>query len=328
VTDDPKREPGELRVPELPDELRPPESAEAPPQLPVLSEPVSRRRRHRRGFFRFGLGVWLGLLVVAMAAAGAALLLAQPSGDRSAGGTTTTGAGNTHKASSRTPAGPFAVSTVSQPAAVLAAVGKSGAVLLGDKVAWLVGGSPNGKPVDTIARVALPAGKAANEGHFEEPLAEAGFAGKGNTLYLAGGYTGEKYATAVLRLTPPNGTATVITRLPVAVRGPSAALLGDKLYVAGGRTASGPTRSLLVVDLGTGKVKQLVELPAAAAGGTLVAVGGNLYLLAGKHVFTVDPATGRTKAAGTLPAQLRGAVSLGNGSLVTAHGRAWRLRAR
>ena len=324
--EEPRRKQGELRVPVLPAVLRTPASSDPPPQLPVLSPPVSRRRR--RGRSRIGLGVWLGVLLAGLAAGAAALVLAQSSGDHTTppARAVSTAAATTPRApvaKTPAPAGPFRVTPVHEPAGVVAAAAASSAMLLGRGGAWIVGGETAGRPVDTIARVA--GAGVQSVGEFEEPLAEAGYAAAGKSLYLAGGYTGTKYATAVLRLKPPNGSATVIARLPTAVRAPAVALLGKRLYVAGGRTAAGPTRSLTVVDLGTGAVRALPRLPHPVAGAALVPLRGQLYLLAGKSVLRIDPATGIAVAAGKLPLRLRGAVSLGSGGLVVVGGHAYRL---
>jgi hypothetical protein len=327
--DDASRKRGELRVPILPAVLWTPASSEPPPQLPVLSGPVSRRRR--RGKSRVGLGVWLGLAAAGVAVGATALVLAQSSGDHTAASNPPAHTVSTPAAAKPPPAaakssaspGPFRVVAVHEPAGVVAAAAASGALLLGRGGTWVVGGESAGQPVDTIARVV--GGRAQSAGAFEEPLAEAGYAGAGTSLYLAGGFTGTKYATAVLRLTPPSGSAVVVARLPTAVRAPAVALLGKRLYVAGGRTPAGATRSLTVVDLGTGTVHALARLPRPVSDAALVPVGGRLYLLAGKSVLRIDPATGAAVAAGKLPARLHGAVSLGSGGLVVAGGHAYRL---
>jgi hypothetical protein len=325
-----KRERGVLRIPVLPEELRPPASAGPRPSLPILSGPVARRRRRRP---RIGLGIWLGLILAGLAAGAAALVLAQPSGDHARGVRIAVVSVSSPPATkapapvvAKAPVGPFHVAVVREPRSVLAAVEHSAAVTLASGAAWIVGGEPRGTPVDAIERVSLPGGQVAQAGSFEEPLAESGFASEGVTLFLAGGFTGARFGTAVLRFTPPNGAAALVARLPVAVRAPAVALLDGRLYVAGGRSAAGPSRSLVAVDLQSGGVRRLAPLPHAIAGGALVPLGGKLYLLAGTTVLRIDPANGRATAAGALPAQLRGAVGLG-GALVVAGGRAYRLRA-
>jgi hypothetical protein len=328
-----KRERGVLRVPVLPAELRAPSSNEPPPHLPVLSTPASRRKRRTPSL---GLGVFLGLAFAAVAAIAVALVLAQPSGDHPrivsvvavtppAPAATTTAAG-AKPPPVKTPSAPFRAEAVHMPQSLLTAIADSAAVSLSSGVAWTVGGEQGGTPVDAIDQVTLPGGQVTPSGHFEEPLAETGYASQGVTLYMAGGYTGTQYGTAVLRFTPPNGAAALLARLPSAVRGPAVALLDGKLYVAGGKTEAGPTRFFFTVDLATGDVHPLMALPYAVGSGALVPLAGKLYLLTGNSALELSPKNGRMVAAKPLPAELHGAVGLG-GPVVVAGGQAYRVRA-
>jgi N-acetylneuraminic acid mutarotase len=200
---------------------------------------------------------------------------------------------------------------------------------------WVVGGERAGRPTDEILRIEMRPNRVTAAGRFEEPLAEAGFAARGGSLYLVGGWTGEKYATAILRVLPP-GQVALVARLPAGLRAPAVAIVGTRLYVAGGLGESGPTRSLLTVDLQTGVLRRIGELPQAVSGAMLVPAGSYLYLLDGTAaggvattaVVRIDPATGRSTVVGKTPISLPGAtaVTVGKSILVFAGRSAYRLR--
>jgi hypothetical protein len=201
---------------------------------------------------------------------------------------------------------------------------------------YVLGGEDGETPTDQILRLNPAKGNAVPAGAFEEPLAEAGVAERGASIYLAGGWTGQKYGTAILKFTPPS-TVALVARLPVGVRSPAVALLRHTLYVAGGATAAGPSKKMFAVDVDSGAVTALDDLPEPVEQAVLLVSGTKLYLLGGKSaagkplatILAIDPATGQATGAGRMPKPLAGAVAvpMGSKTLVvdSASGRVFRL---
>jgi hypothetical protein len=184
------------------------------------------------------------------------------------------------------------------------------------KSLYVLGGEQRDTAADDVLRIDLATGHGQTVSRFVEPLAEAGVVTRGKSAYLAGGWTGDQYATAILRFTPPSATS-LVARLPEGVRSPAVALLGHTLYVAGGRTEQGLSNRAYAIDLDSGAVTTLPTLPRPVTGALLVSSGSDLYLLGGTGpggkpsaaVVRIDPATGRSRAAGTMPRPLAGAAA-------------------
>jgi hypothetical protein len=181
---------------------------------------------------------------------------------------------------------------------------------------YVLGGEQGGKPADDVLRIDLVTRRGRTVSKFVEPLAEAGVVTRGKSAYLVGGWTGDKYATAILKFTPPSSDS-LVARLPDGTRAPAVALLGHTLYVAGGRTEQGLSDKAYAVDLDSGTVTALPALPHPVAGALLVASGSDLYLLGGTEkggkpsaaVVRIDPATGKSRAAGRMPKALAGGAA-------------------
>ncbi|HEY4348182.1 MAG TPA: hypothetical protein VGM80_11385 [Gaiellaceae bacterium] len=191
---------------------------------------------------------------------------------------------------------------------------------LGSRV-YALGGEYGGTPTASIERIDLVKRKVIAAGSFEEPLAEAGVAVTGTSVYLAGGWTGEKYATAILKFVPP-GTSTLVARLPEGLRSPAVTVLGQVLYVAGGRSEQGLSKNIYAVDLSTGKVSVFGTLPQAVQGAMLIASTDGLLLVGGRtaageavrSVVRIDPVTGYATQVGAAPTPIDGAVAVPAGS--------------
>ena len=228
------------------------------------------------------------------------------------------------------------------PGRRLAAIGSlpakraDAAAFVSGKSIYVVGGESGKATSEAIERVAVATGKVSAAGKFEEPLAEAGYAGRQGSIYLVGGWTGSKYATAILKFAP-SAKIVLLARLPQGLRSPAVALVGHTLFIAGGRSKAGPTRKVLELDLLSGKLRSIGKLPQGIDSALFVEYGGDLYLLGGRDatgapvdtVTKIVPATGKVSAAGTLPFALAGAAAVADGKqtlvVVSATGAVYRL---
>jgi hypothetical protein len=174
------------------------------------------------------------------------------------------------------------------------------AVLLGGRVLLFGGGQATSVPA--VTRVDPATGKAATAPSLDEALSDLGAVVIGGHAYLVGGYTGSQYASAVLRYLPSGRTKTV-ARLPDGTRYAGVAAIGSTIYVAGGITTSGTSSAVYAVSL-HGAVRRIGTLPAPEAHAAMAALGGRLYLVGGRRVLAIDPGSGRTSVAATLPASL------------------------
>jgi outer membrane protein assembly factor BamB len=190
------------------------------------------------------------------------------------------------------------------------------AVVLGGKV--LVFGGGQTSSVDTVTNVDPANGRSAPAPPLDEPLSDLGAVAIGGKAYLVGGYTGSRFASAVLRYLPGGGTTTV-ARLPDGTRYAGVAAVGSTIYVAGGLTTSGSSDAIYALPL-HGAVRRIGTLPAPEAHAALAALAGRLYLVGGRAVLAIDPTTGRTVRAATLPTALTDPTATAVGSRIVVTG--------
>src|SRR5262249_56592192 len=72
---------------------------------------------------------------------------------------------------------------------------------------------------------------------------------------------------------------TLAGRLPVGLRYPAVAAVGGDLVVAGGITASGASSVVYVFDPATGRTRSIGRLPAPAGHSSALVLGNRIYLV-------------------------------------------------
>jgi DNA-binding beta-propeller fold protein YncE len=154
-----------------------------------------------------------------------------------------------------------------------------------------------------------PGGRARIAGRLPQPASDAAAAAIGGTAYVVGGYTGRRWLDTILAWRP-GGRARIVARLPEALRYAAVTAAGRKLVIAGGSLPSGTaSNAVLVFDPAQGRVRRIGRLPAPTTHGAAATLGGTAYVIGGRGPATGTP-TARIVAVDPATGTVRWAGSL------------------
>jgi outer membrane protein assembly factor BamB len=119
-------------------------------------------------------------------------------------------------------------------------------------------------------------------GVLPQPRADASAVSIGGSVYVVGGYDGRAPVGAVLATTDGKSFRTVAT-LADPVRYPAVAVLAGKIVLFGGLDAAGqPVGTIQEVDPAAGKARTVGTMPAALSGAIATEMGGVVYVAGGQ----------------------------------------------
>jgi DNA-binding beta-propeller fold protein YncE len=126
-------------------------------------------------------------------------------------------------------------------------------------------------------------------GRLPQPASDAAAAAIGGTAYVVGGYTGTRWLDTILAWRP-GGRARVVARLPEALRYAAVTAADGKLVIAGGSLPSGTaSNAVLVFDPAQGRVRRIGRLPAPTTHAAAAALGDTAYVIGGRGPATGTP---------------------------------------
>ena len=119
-------------------------------------------------------------------------------------------------------------------------------------------------------------------GRLPQPASDVSAAVIGKTAYVVGGYTGTRWLNTILAWRPGQ-QARVAARLPGPLRYAAVTAVNGKLVIAGGSIPSGTaTRAVLAFDPASGRVREIGRLPARTTHAAAAAIGGTAYVIGGR----------------------------------------------
>ncbi|HEX7082955.1 MAG TPA: kelch repeat-containing protein [Gaiellaceae bacterium] len=126
-------------------------------------------------------------------------------------------------------------------------------------------------------------------GQLPAPSSDQAGAAIGSTAYVVGGYTGSAWLDTIVAWRPGK-PARVVARLPGALRYAAVASAAGRLVIAGGSTPAGTaSRAVLVFDPATGKVRRIGSLPAPTTHAAAAAIGSRVYVIGGRGAAVDTP---------------------------------------
>jgi outer membrane protein assembly factor BamB len=215
------------------------------------------------------------------------------------------------------PAAPT-VTLASAPYRLPAPVQREVAVAAGRRV--IIVGGLNAAKVSTngVFRLDPSSGRLSPLGVVPNAFHDAAGALLRGSVFVFGGGAGESTST-VQRFDLRTRKGSVVAQLPHALSDLAAATIGSTAYLVGGFDGRMPRGEIYRTSDGrhftlAGRLPVGLRYPAvAAAGGDLIVAGGVTASGASSVVYAFDPATGRTRSIGRLPAPVghSGALVLG-----------------
>ena len=140
-----------------------------------------------------------------------------------------------------------------------------------------------------------PAGRATLVGRLPQPSSDSSAAAISGTAYIVGGFTGTRWLNTILAWRP-GARPRVAARLPVALRYAAVTAAGGKLVIAGGSTPNGTaSRTVLSFDPARGRVRTIGLLPAPTTHAAAATFNGIAYVIGGRGA-AVGSATARISA--------------------------------
>lgn len=174
---------------------------------------------------------------------------------------------------------------------------------------YLFGGGDGTKQLDEIVRVDPATGSAVVTGRLPAASSDLGAAVVGGTAYLVGGYTGTRWLDTIIAW-KPGGTARVVAHLPSPVRYAAVTAVGGTVVIAGGSLPAGTaSAAVLAFDPATGRVRRLGTLPAPTTHAAAAPLGGLAYVIGGRGAAT-GTATDRVVSVDPAARRVRIAGSL------------------
>ncbi len=186
---------------------------------------------------------------------------------------------------------------------------------VGDRDVIFGGGT--GASLATVQAL-VPGAASVLVGHLPQARSDLVATATGGVAYLLGGYTGGGFSPTVLG-TSDGVTFSTVATLPVPVRYPALLATATALWLVGGVLANGTgSDAVQRVDLATGTAVVVARLPRALSHAAGFVLAGGLYLAGGvstrvgasatgrpsADIVRLDPATGATTLAGSLPLAL------------------------
>ena len=154
-----------------------------------------------------------------------------------------------------------------------------------------------------------PAGRTSVVGRLPQPASDLSAAAISGTAYLVGGFTGTRWLDTILAWRP-GAPPRVAARLPVALRYAAVTAARGKLLIAGGSTPSGnATRTVLSFDPARGRVRAIGRLPAPTTHAAAATFRGIAYVIGGRGSL-VGSATARISAIDPSSGRVRGGGAL------------------
>lgn len=128
-------------------------------------------------------------------------------------------------------------------------------------------------------------------GQLPAPSSDQAAATIGDKAYVVGGFTGSHWLSTIVAW-KPGGRASVVAHLPSPVRYAAVTAAGGKLVVAGGSLPSGKaSAAVLVYDPATGRVRRVGNLPAMTTHAAAAELGDLAYVIGGRGAATGTPTT-------------------------------------
>jgi len=152
-------------------------------------------------------------------------------------------------------------------------------------------------------------GRSSVVGHLPEPASDVSAATIGRTAYVVGGYTGTAWLNTILAW-QPGRTPRIVARLPQALRYSAVTAVDGKLVIAGGSLQSGTaSRTVLAFDPATGRVRAIGRLPAPTTHAAAAAIGNTAFVIGGRGPAVNTP-TARIEAVDPAARTVRPAGAL------------------
>jgi YVTN family beta-propeller protein len=132
-------------------------------------------------------------------------------------------------------------------------------------------------------------GRARVAGRLPQAASDAAAAAIGGTAYVVGGFTGARWLDTILAWRPGR-SARVVARLPAALRYAAVTAARGKLVIAGGSLPSGTaSNQVLIFDPAKGRVRRIGRLPAPTTHAAAAALDGTAYVIGGRGPATGTP---------------------------------------
>ena len=146
-------------------------------------------------------------------------------------------------------------------------------------------------------------------GRLPQPASDFSAAAIAGTAYVVGGFTGARWLDTILAW-KPGYPAARRARLPVPLRYAAVTAAGGKLVIAGGSTPSGTaSRTVLSFDPAGGRVRAIGRLPAPTTHAAAATLNGIAYVIGGRG-SVVGSATARISAIDPSTGRVRSAGAL------------------
>ncbi len=141
----------------------------------------------------------------------------------------------------------------------------------------------------------VAAGRPVTVARLPAPSSDQSGAALGGTAYIVGGFTGARWLDTIVSWRP--GTAArVVGRLPTPLRYAAVAAADGLVVIAGGSTPAGTASSaVLAFDPASGRVRRIGSLPAPTTHAAAASLGGRVYVIGGRGAI-VGTATDRIVA--------------------------------
>jgi DNA-binding beta-propeller fold protein YncE len=156
---------------------------------------------------------------------------------------------------------------------------------------YLFGGGNGVAQLDTITRIDPATGRTAVVGRLPAASSDSAAAAIAGTAYVVGGYTGTRWLDTIVAWRP--GTRPrVAARLPTPLRYAAVAVADGKLVIAGGSTPAGTaSRVVLVFDPAGGRVRRVGLLPAPTTHAAAATLNDTAYVIGGRGAAAGTPTT-------------------------------------
>jgi DNA-binding beta-propeller fold protein YncE len=152
-------------------------------------------------------------------------------------------------------------------------------------------------------------GRARIAGRLPQAASDVAAAAIGGTAYVVGGYTGTRWLDTIVAWRP-GGRTRIVARLPEALRYAAVTAAAGKLVIAGGSLPSGTaSNAVLSFDPAQGRVRRLGRLPAPTTHAAAATLGETAYVIGGRGPATGTP-TGRIVAVDPATRTVRRAGAL------------------
>jgi YVTN family beta-propeller protein len=132
-------------------------------------------------------------------------------------------------------------------------------------------------------------GRATTVAHLPAPSSDQAAAALGGTAYVVGGFTGTRWLDTIVAW-KPGSTARVVGHLPTPLRYAAVAAADGVVVVAGGSTPAGTaSTAVLAFDPATGRVRRIGTLPAPTTHAAAAALDGRVYVIGGRGTTVGTP---------------------------------------